>query len=190
MYRLVRETYGVLQTQLGDKDYMFGSRYIDIYIFIIQVLTLYSPTTLDCIVFGYLALHLYPDLPHKRLQYILTNEYPTLKQYCERISSLLYPPEQQAPESDPSDDVPSLWKTIVNNPKQFLSSIKSDVVSYMGSEEEKKEKSKSQIEFERKRIWSIAGGVTAMLAYVIYNGIISIDLQDDEDEEYYEEEDY
>lgn len=145
----------------------------------------YSPTTLDCIVFGYLALHLYPELPHKRLQYILKNEYPTLAQYCERLHSLLYPPEQDTPESNPSEDVPSLWRTIVNNPREFLSSVKSDIVSYMGSEEEKKEKSKSQVDFERKRIWSIAGGVTVMLAYVIYNGIISIAPQ----EEFYEVDD-
>ncbi|KAG0748556.1 hypothetical protein G6F57_001991 [Rhizopus arrhizus] len=169
MYRLARETYSILQSQLDDKDYMFGT----------------SPTTLDCIVFGYLALHLYPELPHKRLQYILKNEYPTLAQYCERLNNLLYPPEQDTPESSPSEDVPSLWRTIVNNPKEFLSSVKSDIVSYMGSEEEKKEKSKSQVDFERKRIWSIAGGVTVMLAYVIYNGIISIAPQ----EEFYEVDD-
>ncbi|KAI9276523.1 hypothetical protein BY458DRAFT_505211 [Sporodiniella umbellata] len=173
MYRIVRETYGVLQAHLGDKDYMFGS----------------LPTTLDCIVFGYLALHLYPDLPHKRLQYILTNEYPVLAQYCERVKSLLYPPGQQTLESSPSEDVPSFWKTVANNPTQFLSSIKTDFVSYMGSEKEKKEKSQAQVDFERKRIWSIAGGVTAMLAYIIYNGIISVESLNEDDEYYYEDDD-
>lgn len=28
MYRLARETYSILQSQLADKDYMFGTRYI------------------------------------------------------------------------------------------------------------------------------------------------------------------
>lgn len=28
MYRLARETYSILQSQLDDKDYMFGTRYI------------------------------------------------------------------------------------------------------------------------------------------------------------------
>ncbi|KAI9362324.1 outer mitochondrial membrane transport complex protein-domain-containing protein [Pilaira anomala] len=172
MYQLARNTYDTLQTQLDDKEYMFGE----------------TATTLDCIIFGYLSLHLYPDLAHKRLQHILTNEYPQLASYCDRIKSLLFSEEQQI-ESEPSEDVPSLWRTFLNNPTGFLGTVKDDVVSYMGNNEEKKEKSKSQIDFERKRIWSIAGGITFFLAYVIYNGIVSIDIRDDDDEEY-EDEDY
>lgn len=172
MYQLARDTYDTLQTQLDDKEYMFGE----------------TATTLDCIIFGYLSLHLYPDLAHKRLQHILTNEYPQLASYCDRIKSLLFSEEQKI-ESEPSEDVPSLWRTFLNNPTGFLGTVKDDVVSYMGNNEEKKEKSKSQIDFERKRIWSIAGGITFFLAYVIYNGIVSIDIRDDDDEEY-EDEDY
>lgn len=176
MYQLARQTYNNLQTLLDDKEYMFGN----------------NATTLDCIVFGYLSLHLYPDLAHKRLQHILINEYPQLASYCDRIKTLLFS-DQQHIESEPSQDIPSLWKTFVNNPTGFLGTVKDDVVSYMGTtegEDKKKEKSKSQIDFERKRIWSIAGGITFFLAYVIYNGIVSIDIRDgddhDEDEEYYE----
>jgi hypothetical protein len=142
---------------------------------------------LDCIIFGYLSLHLYPDLAHKRLQHILTNEYPQLACYCDRIKNTLFAEDQV--ESTPSEDVPSLWKTFVNNPTGFLGTVKDDVVSYMGNTDDKKtEKSKSQIDFERKRIWSIAGGVTFFLAYVIYNGILSIELNDNS-EEYYEQDD-
>ncbi|RCH84916.1 hypothetical protein CU097_005975 [Rhizopus azygosporus] len=171
MYRLARDTYTTLQAQLGDKKYFFGE----------------NLTTLDCILFGYLALHLYPDLPHKRLQYILVNEYPALAQYCDRVRDALHPSDQVPIESDPSEDIPSLWKTFTSNPLGFFSSVKSDIVSYMRSDEEKKEKSQAQIDFERKRIWSIAGGVTFMLAYIIYNGIISLEVQNEEDEEYYED---
>lgn len=147
-------------------------------------------TTLDCIVFGYLALHLYPDLSHRRLQNILANEYPALARYCDRMKQLLF--EQQAVESEASEDVPSLWKTFKSNPMGFLSTVKDDVVSYMGTatEQDKKEKSQAQVDFERKRIWSIAGGVTFFLAYVIYNGIVSIDLTDEDDEYYEYEEEY
>lgn len=176
MYQLARETYDTLQSQLDDKEYMFGN----------------YATTLDCIVFGYLSLHLYPELAHKRLQHILTTEYPRLASYCDRMKNILYSKEQPQIESEPSQDVPSLWKTFVNNPTGFLDTVKDDVVSYMGNNgDEKKEKSKSQIDFERKRIWSIAGGVTFFLAYVIYNGIISIDISDkrdyEEDEEFQED---
>lgn len=171
MYQLVRETYSTLSAQLDQKNYMFGS----------------EPSTLDCIVFGYLSLHLYPDLAHRRLQHILTQEYPKLVSYCDRMKQLLFE-SSETEESEPSEDVPSLWKTIINNPTGFLGTVKDDVVSYMnsGTAEEGKEKSKSQVDFERKRIWSIAGGVTFLLAYVIYNGIVSIDFSD-EDGEFYEQ---
>ncbi|KAI8147239.1 outer mitochondrial membrane transport complex protein-domain-containing protein [Fennellomyces sp. T-0311] len=166
MYRLVRETYGVLDTLLGDKDFMFGE----------------SPTTLDCVVFGQLALHLYPNLAHRRLQHILTNEYPRLARFCDRIKDLYFSSEQQ--ESEVSEDIPSMWRTLWNNPRAFVSNIKDDVMAYMGNDEEdKKERSDAQVDFERKRIWSIAGGVTFLLAYVIYNGIVSVEFGDD-DEEY------
>lgn len=174
MFQLARETYSILQSQLGEQDYMFGD----------------NATTLDCIVFGYLALHLYPDLSHRRLQHILTNEYPALARYCNRMNQLLF--QQESLESEAAEDVPSLWRTFKNNPMGFLGTVKDDVVSYMGTEtdEDKKEKSKSQVDFERKRIWSIAGGVTFFLAYVIYNGIVSIDLSGEDEEDYEYEEEY
>ncbi|KAI8642469.1 Tom37 C-terminal domain-containing protein [Parasitella parasitica] len=164
MFQLARETYGVLQSQLGDQDYMFGDH----------------ASTLDCVVFGYLALHLYPDLSHQRLQHILIHEYPALARYCDRVKQLLF--QEETEESKAAQDVPSLWRTFKNNPMGFLGTVKDDVVSYMGGEE-KKEKSQSQVDFERKRIWSIAGGATFFLAYVIYNGIVSIDLSGEDGDE-------
>ncbi|OBZ82464.1 hypothetical protein A0J61_09487 [Choanephora cucurbitarum] len=181
MYQLARDTYSTLQSQLDSNTYMFGD----------------TPSTLDCIVFGYLALHLYPNLAHRRLQHILLQEYPRLAEYCNRMKDLLFADaEEGVLESEPADDVPSVWKTLTNNPAGFFSTIKDDIVSYMGTSEEKKEKSQAQIDFERKRIWSIAGGVTFFLAYIIYNGILSIEVvseddefyeQEDEDEEYYDD---
>ena len=135
--------------------------------------------------FGQLALHIYPDLSHRRLQHILKTEYPRLAQYCDRIKDLYFSSEQ--PQSEVSEDVPSMWRTLWNNPKKFLSNIKDDVQSYMGNQEEdgeEKKKSQAQLEFERKRIWSIAGGVTFLLAYIIYNGIVSVEFGDDDEEEY------
>jgi hypothetical protein len=151
----------------------------------------YSASTLDCIIYGYLALHLYPDLAHKRLQHILTVEYPKLARYCDRVKQQFYKESDTTEESEAAQDVPSTWRTFINNPTGFLSTVKDDVVSYMGKEEDsKEEKSASQVEFERKRVWSIAGGITFLLAYVIYNGIVSIDVSDDmEDDDYYEDDD-
>ncbi|KAG0166129.1 hypothetical protein DFQ30_007557 [Apophysomyces sp. BC1015] len=169
MYRMARETYGILNSKLGEKDYMFGDK----------------ATLLDCVAFGHLALHLYPNLAHGRLQHILKHEYPRLAQFCDRFKNIYFSDEQKT--SQPADDVPSLWRTIVNNPRTLFNNVKESVVSYMGDSEAEKKKSQSQIEFEKKRMWSITGGVMFLLAYVVYNGIISIEFDDDEK---YDEEEY
>ncbi|KAI7877481.1 hypothetical protein K492DRAFT_239168 [Lichtheimia hyalospora FSU 10163] len=170
MYRLARETYTVLDSQLADKSFMFGER----------------PSTLDCMVFGYLALHLYPNLAHRRLQHILINEYPRLASYCDRVKERFFSTEQS--QSEAAQDIPSLWRTLCNNPRAFFSNIKQDAMAYMGNSDtqDQPKKSDAQVEFERKRIWSIAGGVTFLLAYVIYNGIVSVEFGDDDDDVEYE----
>ncbi|KAI8990315.1 Tom37 C-terminal domain-containing protein [Pilobolus umbonatus] len=174
MYSIARDTYGILNTQLSDRDYMFGDR----------------PSTLDCVVYGYLALHVYPNLPHGRLQHIITTEYPKLTEYCNRMKDLLFKEENNPKEAEASDDVPSVWRTFKNNPVVFVHTVKDDFMSYMGKKNDKPEKSQEQIEFDRKRIWSIAGAVTFFLGYVIYNGILSISIIDDEEEgEFYEDND-
>ncbi|KAI8337221.1 hypothetical protein BC941DRAFT_494758 [Chlamydoabsidia padenii] len=166
MYRLARETYGVLDNKLGEKDYMMGDR----------------ATTLDCVVFGYLSLHYYPNLAHKRLQHILKEEYPRLARFCDRFHSTYFSDKNGPTLSEPANDIPSLWRTIVSNPRGFLTTIKDDAISYMSSaDENKKKRSEAQLDFERKRIWSIAGGVTFLLAYIIYNGIVSVEVVDEDE---------
>ncbi|CAO3687010.1 unnamed protein product [Umbelopsis vinacea] len=176
MYTLARDTYKVLDTKLGEKDYFFGD----------------EPSTLDCLAFGYLSLHMYPMLPHHRLRIILTTEYPRLALFCDRFKKAYF--TEPLPQSESASDMPTLWKAFTQNPMEFFSSIKSNII---GKPQEKKEekKSEAQLDFERKRIWSIAGAVTVLVGYIIMNGIVSIEIDDgsaeyeDEDEEYYEQAD-
>lgn len=56
----------------------------------------------------------------------------------------------------------------------------------MGNEKPVK-KSEAELDFQKKRIWSIAGGLTFFLAYVIYNGIVSVEFGDEFDDEDLEE---
>ncbi|KAJ2959364.1 hypothetical protein NQZ79_g5177 [Umbelopsis isabellina] len=176
MYSLARETYKILDTKLGEKDYFFGEQ----------------PSTLDCMVFGYLALHMYPMLPHHRLRVILTTEFPRLALFCDRFKKSFF--DEALPQSESASDVPTLWKSFTQSPLEFFSSIKTNI---LGNGEEKKEdkKSDAQLDFERKRIWTIAGGVTVFLAYIIMNGIISVEIGDgsntydeEEDEDFSEQE--
>ncbi|ORY98873.1 Tom37 C-terminal domain-domain-containing protein [Syncephalastrum racemosum] len=169
MYRLARDTYSTLNQLLGEKSFLFGDR----------------PTTLDAIAFGYLALHLYPDLAHRRLQHILTTEYPRLARYCDRIKETYFAADLV--ESQAAEDVPSFWRTLTNNPKAIFNTVKSDIAAYMGNTNEGQEnRSQAEIEFQRKRIWSIAGGLTFLFAYIIYNGIVSIDFGEDDEEDDFE----
>ncbi|CAO3630921.1 unnamed protein product [Cunninghamella blakesleeana] len=180
MYRLARETYRVLNERLEGQDYFFG----------------YNPTTLDCIAFGFLSLHYYPDLPHNRLKHILTEEYPRLAHFCDRFKETYFS-NTDSILSKPAENIPSFWRTIITHPGSLLGSIKDDVTSYISndnddgnnddnddSQQQSKKKTPEELEFQKKRIWSIAGGVTFLLAYVIFNGIVSVDIVDDDDDEY------
>lgn len=131
-------------------------------------------------------------LPHHRLRIILTTEYPRLALFCDRFKKAYF--TEPLPQSESASDMPTLWKAFTQNPMEFFSSIKSNII---GKPQEKKEekKSEAQLDFERKRIWSIAGAVTVLVGYIIMNGIVSIEIDDgsaeyeDEDEEYYEQAD-
>lgn len=154
--------------------------------FIIFIL---SPTTLDCIVFGFLSLHYYPELPHNRLQHILKEEYPRLAHFCDRFKETYFS-NNESSLSEPAEDIPSFWRTMISHPGSLLGSIKDDVLSYMSKDndndndenEQAKKKNPEELEFQKKRIWSIAGGVTFLLAYVIFNGLVSVEIVDDDDE--------
>jgi hypothetical protein len=131
-------------------------------------------------------------LPHHRLRIILTTEYPRLALFCDRFKKAYF--TEPLPQSESASDMPTLWKAFTQNPMEFFSSIKSNII---GKPQEKKEekKSEAQLDFERKRIWSIAGAVTVLVGYIIMNGIVSIEIDDgsadyeDEDDEYYEQAD-
>ncbi|KAI9284463.1 Tom37 C-terminal domain-containing protein [Umbelopsis sp. AD052] len=174
MYTLARDTYKVLDAKLGEKDYFFGDK----------------PSTLDCLAFGYLSLHMYPMLPHHRLRIILTTEYPRLSLFCDRFKKAYF--TEPLPQSESATEIPTLWKSFTNSPVEFFSSIKSNIIGQSGEEKKEEKKSDAQLDFERKRIWSIAGAVTLFLGYIIMNGIVSIELGDDsgdyEEGEYYEQE--
>lgn len=43
--------------------------------------------------------------------------------------------------------------------------------------------SEAQRDFAMKRIWAVAGAITVVVAYVIMNGIVRIEIAGEEDEE-------
>jgi len=63
-----------LSDLLGDKDFLIGTD---------------SPSSLDCLAWGYLSLMLYPNMPQKWLAEIMRSQHPKLVAYVERLSSVL-----------------------------------------------------------------------------------------------------
>ncbi|CAG8451103.1 3397_t:CDS:2 [Ambispora gerdemannii] len=162
IYQIARRSYKALSEKLGEKDYFFGS----------------SPTTLDAIVYGYLALHLYPELPSPILSVILKTEYSGLSRFCDRMKSsqILQTPLKILPDFS----LPSLFTGFLLSRRiwfinRYWKPVKSD--------KSKVEKSPAQIDFERKRTIAICGAIIFMTVYVIWNGIITIEIVADSKKE-------
>ncbi|KAJ4989871.1 hypothetical protein SVAN01_04708 [Stagonosporopsis vannaccii] len=59
-----------LSDLIGNRDYLLGTS---------------QPSSLDCLAFGYLALMLYPAVPHAWLKERLSTKFPTLTTYIQRL---------------------------------------------------------------------------------------------------------
>ncbi|KAG9293878.1 hypothetical protein G9A89_019216 [Geosiphon pyriformis] len=164
IYKSIRRTYTTLDQKLGEQDYFFGS----------------SPTISDGIAYGYLALHLYPDLPNPTLSNILKTEFPQLSQFCDRMRNK----SSQKPLTKlTTSNLPSLFSIFLSPREWFVNSYWNPAKK----EKPKEEKSPAQIDFERKRVIAITGAMLLMVGYIIWNGIISIEIteveEDDNDDE-------
>ncbi|KAF8985805.1 hypothetical protein BGZ46_001773 [Entomortierella lignicola] len=174
IYDAARKCYGVLCRQLGEQTYFFGTD---------------KPTTLDAKVFGYLALQLYPEIPNPRFRMILTSQYPRLVEYCDRYREEFLTNVPKALPSTTASQISNLLVPTFTNPFSSLASWtrgnESGNTEKSDSHESKKSKEKpaEQRDFERKRMAAVGLGVLAMIGYVIFNGLVSIKLGDDEDED-------
>jgi len=76
VYEDARKYYAVLAAKLGDKEYFFGDQ----------------PTTLDCIVFGFLMTQMVPKVPKDSLFQIICS-HKKLVEFCERIDRIYFSSE-------------------------------------------------------------------------------------------------
>jgi len=75
VYESAKEGLSVLSNKLGDNEYLLGA----------------SPTSLDAIVFGYVATVAKIPFPHAPLHQHLVNKCPNLIDYMERIINVYFP---------------------------------------------------------------------------------------------------
>ncbi|RKP26546.1 hypothetical protein SYNPS1DRAFT_27773 [Syncephalis pseudoplumigaleata] len=181
MIARVRDCYNALLAKLGDQMYMFGEK----------------PSSLDAVVYGHLALHLYADeFRHATLRSILSaDEYRRLEAYCYNIravSELTMPtPLATCPP------LPSTLSGILALPGRVLfggdgwRAIREYWSSWRGRETATDAKRTGQADvmspeergFNRRRWLSILGGIGLMVGYVLWHGLVRIEFaSDDEDD--------
>ncbi|RIA95437.1 outer mitochondrial membrane transport complex protein [Glomus cerebriforme] len=165
MYNIIRESYKVLLNKIGENEFFLGDKL----------------STLDIMVYGHLATHLYPDLPNPSLAIILNTEYPRLAMFCERIKGRL---SEKEIVRLPTNDLPSVFTGILRSPRTWFN----NAFWRTRNIEKETEKSQAQKDFERKRIISITGAILFMVTYIVWNRIIRIEIVHNKEEENGEEE--
>ncbi|KAI8360623.1 hypothetical protein B0O80DRAFT_439722 [Mortierella sp. GBAus27b] len=170
IYDTARDCYRVLDRKLGEQGFMFGLK----------------PSSLDAKVFGYLALQLYPELPHPRFRMIIHSQFPRLVAYADRCREEFFAnlPDTTLP-SEPSP----FFTNPFSAPREWFKStfltprIVSTSTLHSQQDDEKAQKTKEERDFDLKRVYAITFGVVAMAAYVIANGLVVIGTESDEEEE-------
>jgi len=81
-------------------------------------------------------------------------------------------------------ELPSMFTGLFVSPRSWFTN------TFRGKRDDTKiEKSQAQLNFERKRFYSIVGAVMFMIVYTVWNGIVVIDIVGSEDEDEDEDED-
>ncbi|CAI2167039.1 13616_t:CDS:2 [Funneliformis geosporum] len=155
MYKIIRKSYDVLLNKIGNEEFFLGNKL----------------STLDIMIYGHLAVHLYSDLPNPNLAIILNTEYPRLARFCELMKNRL---SESEIVKLPANDLPSVFTGIFSSPRTWFN----NTFWRTRNVEKMPEKSQAEKDFERKRLISITGAVLFMVIYVVWNGIIRIEFTD------------
>ncbi|KAK2168212.1 hypothetical protein LSH36_19g05007 [Paralvinella palmiformis] len=139
VYKDAKECLNILSSKLGNKDYFFGN----------------SPSSLDAVVFGYLAPLLKAPFPNTVLQTHLKSCHD-LTRYCERILSKYFP---LTPEEE----------TELRKSEEERRHQQTDISEFPN----------------KRRNMMIAGAValTAMMGYAFLSGLIEIKIVDEDKNE-------
>ncbi|KAJ2898617.1 hypothetical protein GGI21_004852, partial [Coemansia aciculifera] len=139
IYAQAKRCLDALSTKLSKKEYFFGSK----------------PTTLDAVVYGYLSLILYPDLPQSTLKSMVARDYPNLLEFCDRIHA-----QMEAPSTGPKENWAAGVGAMVKQSASQLTSMWP--FSLPSSQEDPELVSK---------IISVSGALGVFFGYAIYKGL-------------------
>ncbi|KAJ2724183.1 hypothetical protein GGI07_002137 [Coemansia sp. Benny D115] len=153
VYKQANMCLEALSKKLGQNEYFFGDK----------------PTMLDAVVYGYLSLIIYPELPQNTLKNITTSKYPNLLNLCHRIHCQMAKPEMAQRQSWYVDIGTALKQGISSylSPLQGLSSGSGK----NGSSVDEAETEVSNEESLRytELLMSAVGAFSLLIGYIIYN---------------------
>ncbi|KAJ2493296.1 hypothetical protein IWW37_000759 [Coemansia sp. RSA 2050] len=142
VYAQANKCLDALSKKLDNKEYFFGSK----------------PTALDTVVYGYLSLMLYPDLPQGTLKSMVIEEFPNLSEFCDRIHAQMEPPSI-GPEQN--------WAAGVG------SMVKQSILQFASMRSYSLPNTQDDPELASK-IVSVAGALGIFFGYTIYKGILPV----------------
>ncbi|KAJ1820987.1 hypothetical protein LPJ56_001235 [Coemansia sp. RSA 2599] len=142
VYKHAAKCLDLLSTKLGSKQYFFGD----------------APAMLDAVVYGYLSLVIYPDLPQSTLKEMVTKSYPNLVALCDRIRERI---------EEPTVAVEQSW------PSSVYSMAKQCVASYMPQPKTKQGDDESNGSRLSENTRSIACALFVFVGYIVYNDVFS-----------------
>ncbi|KAI9229535.1 MAG: hypothetical protein DHS80DRAFT_22298 [Piptocephalis tieghemiana] len=170
VYEEAKAVYTALARLLGEKDYFFGSQ----------------PSSLDAIVYAHLSIHLVP-LPTSELAHILNKDFPSLIRLTQRVKDRAWSLDQSAtlPSIPDPSRAPSAWNALLTALSPFSSPDSSSSWCLWrnrssshrpsgrpsSSPPPRSERSPEEKEIIRQRFLSVVGGLTVMIAYIIWHGI-------------------
>ena len=135
---------------------------------------------MDAIAFGYLALAAYPSLAEPKLFTLLSFEFPTLIGFVARMKSLAFQkPLVVSPFIRPT--ISALIKDVVHNPWTYLDYVWEGFQIKLVPKKEAKTKEQRVAAFWKTL--SVMAGLGFFVNFVIQNGIIQFQFEEEEDED-------
>lgn len=155
--------YQILSTRLGDRTFFFGDEYVTLFT---HLLISARPSSLDCIVFGFLQTQTIPHLPKSVLSELLCS-HRNLVNFCNTINSAWYTDGLYFPRCLISHISPDIKNPVPLNYKPLEVFFGLNLFTHFSFQAYTKEKETPAaiVPLERKSSLIILFSLVAMFAY-------------------------
>ncbi|CCG81877.1 Metaxin-like protein C409.19c [Taphrina deformans PYCC 5710] len=161
---MARNLYAATEAKLSHGPYFSGQK----------------PTSIDCLIFGHLALHFFPTVPNNYLARILKDSYPRTRKFLVDVNAKFVDQKPldlvAAPSIGIRNIASSIWREITG--EWFERSP--------ASHEDSSAAEKSSNEWLSKAAFA-AGAVVVLVGFVLSNSLIVVEVVDEDDEEAFSE---